>query len=203
MRIFKYGLFFEKLFPNRIWSKNTSQKEIYLTFDDGPVPEATPFVLDQLKKFNARATFFMVGDNVVKHQHLFQRVLNEGHAIGNHTMNHVNGKFCRKQDYLDNIASCQKALGNRTKLFRPPYGKMTSSQEALLSDYDIIMWSVLGYDFDHNLSKEKCLNKITSLTKPGSIVLLHDSGKTIDKLHYVLPRYLEHFSSRGFTFKAL
>ena len=205
MRVFKYGKIFETFYPNRLWSVKTNEKDIYLTFDDGPVPEATPYVLDQLDKYNAKATFFMVGDNVKKNSDLFQDVINRGHRVANHTMNHVNGSHCRKSDYLENIDSCQNELhkDNEPKLFRPPYGKMTKKQERELTDYKIIMWSVLGYDFDPNLSSEDCLRKITELTRAGSVVLLHDSVKTIDKLKYVLPRFLEDFTNRGYQFKTL
>lgn len=205
MRIFKYGKLFELFYPNRTWSKSSDEKVIYLTFDDGPIPEVTPYVLNQLDKYNAKATFFMVGDNVKKNPDVFNEVVSKGHRVGNHTMNHVNGSRCRTIDYVDNVKDCQKQLShyNQKPLMRPPYGKMSKSQEKALSEYEIIMWSVLTYDFDAGLSQELCLQKSIQLTKNGSIVLMHDSVKTIDKIQYVLPRFLEHFTNLGFQFKAL
>jgi peptidoglycan/xylan/chitin deacetylase (PgdA/CDA1 family) len=205
MRIFKYGKIFEWLYPKRVWSIASQEKVIYLTFDDGPVPEATPFVLEELKKVNAKATFFMVGDNVKKHSSIYKSVVEAGHSVANHTMNHVNGTYCRTVDYVQNVELCQSQMlnDNPKKLFRPPYGKMTKKQEQQLSDYKAIMWSVLTYDFDPTLSAEKCLEKSINLTKNGSIVLMHDSVKTIEKLRYVLPKYLEHFTRLGYRFEVL
>jgi len=180
MRVFKYGKLFETFYPNRTWSIPNEEKVIYLTFDDGPVPEATPWVLDQLDKYQAKATFFMVGDNVKNH--------------------------CRTKDYLDNVKECQSLIekDNPRKLFRPPYGRMNKKQvNALKEDYQIIMWSVLTYDFDDSLSAKQCLEKAISLTKSGSIVLMHDSVKTIKKLEEVLPSYLEYFTKEGYAFKCL
>lgn len=204
MRIFKYGKLFEAIYPKRTWSKKTKENVIYLTFDDGPVPEATPFVLQELAKVKAKATFFIVGDNVLKHPEIYKRVVAEGHRVGNHTMNHVKGTECRKQDYLENIASCEALIekDNKPMLFRPPYGKMTHKQQEGI-DAELIMWSVLTYDFDDRLSAEDCLAKAISLTKKGSIVVMHDSVKTIKKLQYVLPKYLAHFTNKGFEFRCL
>ncbi len=205
MRVFKYGKLFEWIYPKRIWSKSTKEKVIYLTFDDGPVPEATPYVLQELSKINAKATFFMVGDNVKKNQDLFFQVVNAGHRVANHTMNHVKGTRCRVNDYKENVQDCQEQIleYNQPPLLRPPYGKMTKKQAFHLSEYQIIMWSVLTYDFDAGISAETCLKKSIEYTKEGSIVLMHDSLKTLDKLRYVLPKFLDHFHKQGFEFKAL
>lgn len=205
MRIFKYGKLFELLYPNRLWSKKEKEKIIYLTFDDGPVPEATPFVLQELEKVGAKATFFVVGDNVRKNQEVFQSVVNHGHRIANHTMNHLNGEHCRTVDYIENVKYCEQQIEqyNQPAIMRPPYGKLTKKQEKELKQYQVVMWSVLTYDFDANLSAETCLEKAIQLTKNGSIVLMHDSVKTIGKLKYVLPLYLEHFTSQGYQFKCL
>ena len=131
MRIFKYGKLFELLYPNRLWSKKEKEKVIYLTFDDGPVPEATPFVLQELEKVGAKATFFVVGDNVRKNQDFFQKVVNQGHRIANHTMNHLNGEHCRTIDYIDNVNYCEAQIQkyNQPAIMRPPYGKLSKNQE--------------------------------------------------------------------------
>lgn len=205
MRVFKYGKLFELLYPNRMWSVKTGEKVIYLTFDDGPIPEVTPYVLGELDKVGAKATFFMVGDNVKKHPEVYQEVVKKGHRVANHTMNHLNGKHCRTVDYVDNVLECERLIAqdNSPKLMRPPYGKMTSKQEKQLKEFKIVMWSVLTYDFDSNLSAEECLEKSIRLTKSGSIVLMHDSVKTIDKLKVVLPQFLNHFNALGYQFKTL
>ncbi len=205
MRVYKYGKLFEWLYPKRIWSKPTDEKVIYLTFDDGPVPEATSFVLQELAKIHAKATFFMVGDNVKKNQDVFMQVTQAGHRIANHTMNHVKGTLCRVQDYKENVLDCQEQIShyNQPPLLRPPYGKMTKKQVSALSEYQIVMWSVLTYDFDTGLSAKECLKKSIALTKEGSIVLMHDSIKNLEKLRYVLPRFLNHFHTLGFEFRAL
>jgi len=206
MRIFKYGKLFELFYPNRTWSIPTKEKVIYLTFDDGPVPEATPWVLDQLEKYQAKATFFMVGDNVKKNPEIYKEVVNKGHSVANHTHNHVNGKYSRTKEYVDNIEECQTFIekDNPKKLFRPPYGRMIKKQvNALKDNYKIIMWSVLTYDFDNSLDAKECLAKSIALTKKGSIILMHDSVKTIKKLEKVLPAYLEHFTKEGYEFRTL
>lgn len=205
MRIFKYGKLFEVLFPNRTWSRSSSEKVIYLTFDDGPIPEVTPYVLSELKKVNAKATFFMVGDNAQNNPEVYQQVVEEGHRVGNHTMNHLKGTETLVEDYTENINACETVIGkeNNPKLFRPPYGKMTKKQEQKLEGVEVVMWSVLTYDFDDSLSQEVCLEKAISLTKNGSIVLMHDSVKTINKLKYVLPKYLHYFTEKGFDFRCL
>lgn len=205
MRVFRYGKIFKWLYPNRLWYKPSKDKVIYLTFDDGPVPEATLYVLKELGKVSAKATFFVVGDNVKKHPEVYEQVIESGHSVGNHTMNHVNGEYCRPIDYQSNVLTCESFIfkENVKKLFRPPYGKLTRSQEKLFSNYKIVMWSVLGYDFDKSLSREICLDKLINFTKPGSVVLLHDSMKTLDRLKYVLPRYLNHFHKLGYQFQAL
>jgi peptidoglycan-N-acetylglucosamine deacetylase len=193
------------MFPNIIWRMDTVAKEIYLTFDDGPVADVTPWVLELLNQHNARATFFMVGENVQKHRELFAEVVAGRHAVANHTYNHLNGWQSANQDYLDNIERAEGIIGsNSTKLFRPPYGKLLWSQYTkVLKSYKIVMWDVLSGDFDSSLSKEKCLSKSINATRPGTIIVFHDSTKTLGKLKYVLPRYLEHFSALDYTFRTL
>ena len=193
------------LFPNILWRINTEAKEIYLTFDDGPVPDATPWVLEQLKQFNAKATFFMVGDNIHKHKQLFNEVINHQHTVANHTYNHFSGWSTNNRTYFENVSKAEKMIGaNTSQLFRPPHGRLKWSQYRKIKEsYKIVMWDVLSGDFNSGLSPEKCLDKSIKATVPGSVIVFHDSAKTINKLKYVLPRYLAHFSALNFTFKAL
>jgi len=188
----------EILFPDavcRIPLEN--KKTVYLTFDDGPVPEATPMVLDILKQHNIRATFFCVGDNVKKHPELFERLIAEGHAIGNHTYNHLDGWTKSVKKYADNVRTCQELVNS--KLFRPPYGRITLKQyKHLKKEYDIIMWDVLSMDYDKNLRAEDCLELVKKNTRSGSIIVFHDSIKAKDKIPYLLPKTLEFLTSEGY-----
>jgi peptidoglycan/xylan/chitin deacetylase (PgdA/CDA1 family) len=180
----------------------TEEKKLYLTFDDGPVPEATPFVLEQLKKYNAKATFFCIGKNVHENPELYKQVLNEGHKTANHTFDHVNGWKTKTTDYLSNTAKCAELV--TSKLFRPPYGKITFSQYSnLKSQYAIVLWDVLSWDFNLETAPEKCLKNVLNNTKPGSIIVFHDSKKAFKNMGYALPRTLEYFSERGYRFEAI
>jgi peptidoglycan/xylan/chitin deacetylase (PgdA/CDA1 family) len=176
-----------------------------LTFDDGPIPIVTPFVLNILKRHNAKATFFCIGDNISKHTDIFEQVKAGGHSIGNHTFNHLKGWVTNNQIYLDNFLQTDKLLD--TPLFRPPYGRIKRAQIQLLKkarpDLKIIMWDVLSGDFDTNLSPETCLKNVLKHTEAGSIVVFHDSLKAFDRLEYVLPRALEYWSKEGYSFNAL
>jgi len=187
------------LFPRRVWAFSRKEPNIYLTFDDGPIPEVTPWVLEQLKKYNAKATFFCIGDNVRKHPDIFNAIIAEGHSIGNHTFHHLNGWKTRTEEYLQDVEAAEvefnKTIFNSnqpSKLFRPPYGKMTSAQAKKITEkgYKIIMWDVLSADFDPTISEEKCLKNVVNNIKPGSIVVFHDSLKAEEKLKYVLPEFL-------------
>jgi peptidoglycan/xylan/chitin deacetylase (PgdA/CDA1 family) len=207
MRLFNTPSFITYLLPFRTWRKNTQGKKlIYLTFDDGPLPEITEWILECLKKYEAKATFFCVGDNIKKHENIFQKTIKEGHQVGNHTFNHLN---CRKNDlksYLQNIQECKEIMKeNHSGLFRPPYGRLTSKASKLLKKqgYEIIMWSVLTYDFDKNLSAELCLKNAIKYTKEGSIVVFHDLPKSFEKVKKVLPDFLEYFTEKGFLFEKL
>src|SRR5690349_17719919 len=157
------------IYPSLIWRVPTVQKELYLTFDDGPINGPTEFALDELKKAEAKATFFCIGDNVRKHSSVFDRVLSDGHAIGNHTFNHINGWKTRTKDYLSNIQLFEKNLPKNltTKFFRPPYGRITPSQIRALKDYKIIMWDVLSFDYSKNISLEDCLKNTIKAVRPG------------------------------------
>jgi len=203
MYLVKTPQFIQNLFPNYTWRiSEESSKELYLTFDDGPIPEVTPWVLDQLEQYDAKATFFCVGDNIRKYPDVFRQVREEGHAVGNHTFNHLNGWNTDNIPYFHNVRHCANQV--RSVLFRPPYGRLKPKQAQFLQrHYRIIMWDVLSGDFDPNLSKESCLRNVTRHARGGSIVVFHDSLKAQEKLQYVLPRVLDHFSREGYTFSAL
>jgi peptidoglycan/xylan/chitin deacetylase (PgdA/CDA1 family) len=192
------------LYPRYKWRVETLEKQLFLTFDDGPIPEITEFVLDTLKSYQAKATFFCIGDNVRKHPGIYRKVIAEGHSIGNHTFNHMNGWKSADEDYLANIRLCEKQLELETNLFRPPYGRMTRSQSRQLPHHkEIIMWDVLSGDFSAKIKPEICLKKTIKYAGPGSIVLFHDSLKAAANMQYALPRFLEHFTKQGYQFKAL
>lgn len=204
--------------PALTWRIATNKKEIFLTFDDGPVPGPTEFVLDTLAKFNAEATFFCIGDNIRKHPEVFAKIISAGHSIGNHTFNHLKGWNYSTEEYLQNIELCadqiavhrpQSTVDSRQLtvdrgLFRPPYGRITRGQiSAVKQTHQIIMWDVLTQDYRQSLSKENCLAGSLKVSRPGSIVVFHDSLKAERNLTYVLPKYLEHLSKEGFIFSAL
>ena len=194
--------FIQNLFPNFTWSIPTDEPRLYLTFDDGPIPEVTPWVLDTLNKYNAKATFFCVGENIEKHQDVFNRILEEGHAVGNHTYNHINGWKSENLAYFHNVRKCARLTNS--DLFRPPYGKLKPKQVQFLSrHYRIVMWDILSGDFDEEVSKVQCLRNVVKRAIPGSVIVFHDSIKTYDKLHYVLPRVLRFFRRKGFRFDPL
>ncbi len=199
----------QNLFPGFIWNKPTDDKVVYLTFDDGPVPQATPVVLDYLSEFNARATFFCVGENVIRYPEVLKQVITQGHSVGNHTHHHLNGWSTPVQDYLQDVEHCQQALNpylaaDFKPMMRPPYGRILPKQwRNLAADYQLVMWDVLSGDFSGRIDATTCLKQSIRFTRPGSIVLFHDSIKTIEKLKAVLPAFLKHFSQRGFSFKQL
>ncbi|MFK8061321.1 MAG: polysaccharide deacetylase family protein [Polaribacter sp.] len=203
--------FIMRFFSKYTWRFSMDKKEIFLTFDDGPTPEITQFVLSELKKYNAKATFFCIGKNIKNHPEIFNKIIADGHSIGNHTQNHLKGWKTKKEYYLENISDCQKTItqfSNSTiqqKLFRPPYGKIKSSQakKILKNDYKIIMWDVLSADFDTSISKEKCLQNVLKNTKNGSVIVFHDSVKAAKKMQYALPKVLKEFSEKGFVFKKI
>lgn len=192
----------KKLYPSLTWNKNRKDRVVYLTFDDGPIPEVTPFVLEQLHKYQAKATFFCIGDNVRKNKELFEQILNKGHAVGNHTFNHLNGWNTPADEYVKNVFKCDDHF--KTRLFRPPYGRLTTAQiRTLKTHFEIIMWDVLSGDFDQGLSAEKCLQNVLRNTGNGSIIVFHDSLKAAEKLREVLPQAIATLASRGFKFGML
>ncbi|WP_396142989.1 polysaccharide deacetylase family protein [Flavobacterium sp.] len=195
----------KKLFSNYVWDIPNNENKVYLTFDDGPTPEITEWTLNQLKEFNAKATFFCIGDNVRKYPEIFQKVINEGHSIGNHTFNHLNGWKTTTNDYIENVKLYEtehcKLNIEHCQLFRPPYGKIKPSQSKILRKfgYKIIMWDIISYDFDNTISKEKCLENVLKNVKSGSIIVFHDSKKAFTNLEYALPRTLEFLKEKGFV----
>lgn len=197
----------KSVYPECLWEVSTTEKKIYLTFDDGPISNVTDAALEELKKWNARATFFCIGKNVSSNPDLFSRILNEGHAVGNHTYDHLNGWNTDNQPYFENIEKCTQVfseLNVSSTLFRPPYGKLKPCQYTeLKSKHRIAMWDVLSFDFDLKISKETVLANVLQNTKPGSIVVFHDSLKAANNMLYALPKVLEHFSNQGYMFEAL
>jgi len=208
----KTSKFIKKIFSGYIWDIPNSENKIYLTFDDGPTPEITEWVLEQLKKHQAKATFFCIGKNIKNHPVIFHKIIEEGHAIGNHTHNHLNGWKTPAADYLNNIDLCKSEICNhstfqnlQSPLFRPPYCKIkkTQSKELLKQGYKIIMWDVLSADFDQSITPEKCLENVLQNVQSGSIIIFHDSVKAFKNLEYTLPKSLEILKQRGFIFEAI
>ena len=193
----------QKFFPNYFWRFYSSAKDIYLTFDDGPTPEITTFVLDELQKHKAKATFFCIGENVKKCPKILERIKKEGHSIGNHTFNHLNGFKTNNTDYIENIQQAAKLI--ESNLFRPPYGRLKTSQarSIIRAGYKVVMWDVLSADFDTTITPEKCLKNVLSKTSNGSIVVMHDSIKAKDKIFYALPKILNYYTERGYVFKSI
>lgn len=196
----------KKCFPRYTWSLPVQGKEVFLTFDDGPHPAITPWVLEQLAHYGAKATFFCIGDNVEQYPDTYRRLIAEGHSVGNHTQNHLNGWKVPVDLYLDNIK--QAAQHIRSTLFRPPYGRLRSAavpgiRSLLGNNTQIIMWDVLSADFDPRFSPGRCLRNVLSNTVPGSIVVFHDSEKAYPNLEYILPRVLQHLSDKGYQFKRI
>lgn len=197
-----------KLFPNYIWNVPTNNKELFLTFDDGPTPEITNWVLQTLDKFQAKATFFCIGSNISKYPTIFKNIISEGHTVGNHTQNHVKGWNTKTKTYVNEVKLTQKEIGQfiePNSLFRPPYGKLKPKQGKRLIEegYQIVMWDILSFDWQKELEKEQCLDNVISKSKEGSIIVFHDSVKASKNLKYALPKTLEHFSKLGYEFKAL
>lgn len=209
MRFFvKTNWFTKAIFPNYIWKIKTDGKKVFLTFDDGPTPEITEWVLNELKKYNAKATFFCIGDNIKKFPEIFQKLITDKHSIGNHTFNHLNGWKTDVTEYLENVLLCQSEIEKNnfsTNLFRPPYGKISRKQAKNLTqeNYKIIMWDIISYDFDKTITKEKCLENVITNIEPGSIIVFHDSKKAWQNLEFVLPKTLEFLKKEGYTFEKI
>lgn len=196
------------LYPSLVWRGSCDEKTVFLTFDDGPVPGPTEFVLETLQKFKIKATFFCIGENIRKHPTVFQKVLSNGHAIGNHTYNHVNGWKTSTHEYEKNTVLCAQEIvkytGLQPQLFRPPYGRISRKQiSTLQGSYRIIMWDVLSFDYNPELNQNKALKNTIAATRSGSIVVFHDSHKAEKNVRYLLPRFIENCLEQGFHFDRL
>ena len=206
MYLVKTPFWLRAFYPSCTWKMPGTEKVIYLSFDDGPHAEATPFVLAELKKYNAKASFFCIGKNVAAHPNLYDQIMQEGHTVGNHTYDHVNGWKTNTDMYIQNIELAEKYI--QSNLFRPPYGRITRSQihkikAAKNLPQEIIMWDVLSGDFDLTLSVEACTKNVIQNTSAGSIVVFHDSAKAFVRLKIALPAMLAHFTNLGYSFKAI
>jgi len=197
----------KRIFPSYVWSLPAYEKQVYLTFDDGPHPTITPWVLDELKKCGAKASFFCIGSNVEKFPGIYQRIIDEGHTTGNHTHHHLNGWETEDKKYLADISQASQLI--KSNLFRPPYGRIKNAQarkvgEALQNDRSrIIMWDVLSADFDSSFSPEQCLNNVLENVSAGSIIVFHDSEKAFRNLEFVLPKTLVSLQKEGYTFQRI
>ena len=220
----KTPLVAKKMFPNYVWDiPSTDEKTIYLTFDDGPTPEITDWTLNTLRKFDAKATFFCIGDNIEKYPEVFKNILNESHVIGNHTQNHIKGWKTKTKDYIKNIEEAQNIINLQipnskfqdsetsnhqsliVNIFRPPYGQITPNQgkNLMTLGYKIIMWDILSFDWDKNVSEATCLENVISKAKDGSVIVFHDSLKASKNMTYALPKVLEYFSKQDYKFKGI
>jgi peptidoglycan-N-acetylglucosamine deacetylase len=192
----------KKFYPDLIWDKKGNGKKLYLTFDDGPTPEITDRVLEILSQYNARATFFCLGRNVEHYPAIYQHILAKNHAVGNHTYSHLKGWKTRHKEYFQDIELANQFI--HSDLFRPPYGQIKNTQiRHLKNKYKIIMWDVMSHDYENRISKDRSLKAVLRYTKEGSIVVFHDSLKAADKALYILPRVLEEFARKGYTFEAI
>jgi peptidoglycan/xylan/chitin deacetylase (PgdA/CDA1 family) len=206
MYLIKTPFWLRALYPGCTWKLPSSDKVIYLSFDDGPHPEATPFVLAQLKKFNAKASFFCIGNNVLSYANIYEQIIQEGHAVGNHTYDHLNGWKTDTSTYIYNINSASNLIVSN--LFRPPYGRIKRAQLHAIKinkslPQQIIMWDVLSGDFDVNLTGEQCACNVIKHAKSGSIVVFHDSAKAWERLQVALPAVLDYFSALGYRFEVI
>ncbi|WP_420315668.1 polysaccharide deacetylase family protein [Ekhidna sp.] len=204
IRFYKTPIFTRLWYSSFIW-KIPSSNAIYLSFDDGPHPDVTPWVLRELKKANAKATFFCVGKNLIQHNDIAKQIIAEGHQIGNHTHNHMSGWNVNQMEYHEDVIQCDKtlhSLGVHNEIFRPPYGRIKQSQAKGLSNKKIIMWSHLSWDFDPQLTVDKSIRKLKN-AKAGSILAFHDSEKAFKNLKLILPEILSHFQSKGLKFEAI
>lgn len=206
MYFIKTPFWLRLIYRSCIWRKSTEDRVLYLSFDDGPHPEATPFVLEQLAIFNAKASFFCIGKNVQLYPDIYNEIIAAGHVVGNHTQNHMNGWKNTTDHYITDIQEATKSI--HSNLFRPPYGRISFAQiKALRSNpslpQDIIMWDVLSGDFDTTINGEQCAQNVIQHAGPGSIIVFHDSAKAMDRLRVALPKVLSHFSELGYQFKAI
>lgn len=202
MYLVKTPQFIQNLFPNYTWKVPTTEKVLYLTFDDGPTPEMTPWILEQLAAYDAKATFFCVGEQIEQHPAQYEAILAAGHRVGNHTHTHPNGWNTDNITYFHDVRRCARLI--KTDLFRPPYGKLMPKQAQFLErHYQIVMWDVMSGDFDESITPETCLRNVVNNAKEGSLVVFHDNAKSREKLQYALPRTLAHYAELGYRFEAI
>jgi len=215
--LYQFPTWMQRLYRGVTWRRVTHDKCVYLTFDDGPIPEVTPAVLDVLAKYKVKATFFVVGDNILKYPHIYARVLEEGHRVGNHTFHHAKGSKYRLGDYLKDVEACQRIMDEHAAsvpqragqgkglLFRPPYGRMSRRQKKAILDrgYEIILWDVLTHDYNAKYSSEKMLAIVKRYTRNGSIINFHDSVKSAQRTIDVLPQVIEWLQQEGYKIELL
>ena len=206
MYFFKTPRLFELLYPEALWHGDREKKKIYLTFDDGPIPGVTDYILDVLAELDVKATFFCVGENIKKYPGVFKRIVDEKHGIGNHTFNHLNGWAVNEVEYLKNIQFCDEVIRHyrgkeHIRLFRPPYGKIRrKTLKKIRDDYKVIMWDVLSYDFSPDVTAERSFDRSSRYTRNGSIIIFHDSHKTFEKLKLIISQYILYFKNRKYEF---
>ncbi len=190
---------FRRLFYNFVWEQSNSRKKIFLTFDDGPSSKITTWILEILKQYNAKATFFCVGNNVLNLPLITQQIINDGHSLGNHTFHHLNGFKTNYSHYINDFVKADKIIN--TQLFRPPYGKIKKSQaQEILKFKKIIMWDVLSLDYDNSITPQQCFKNIKKNTKSGSIIVLHDNLKAERNMKYALQKTLDYYTKAGYSF---
>ncbi|MDA3779307.1 MAG: polysaccharide deacetylase family protein [Bacteroidales bacterium] len=190
------------IFRHITWHFKGEEKRIYLTFDDGPTPDITQWVLSVLKDYNAKASFFCLGKNVEKYPEICSQIIKQGHSVGNHSYSHLNGWLCKNKKYFKDIEQADTII--KSKLFRPPYGKIKPSQIKYLKEkYKIVIWDVLSKDYDSSISPKKCYQRVVKLTKNGSVIVFHDTNKAQINLQYTLPGILKYYDELGFEFCAI
>ncbi len=202
LKLIKSPRIIQHLFADFLWKIDTDEKVIYLTFDDGPHPVITPWIIDLMNKYDAKGTFFLIGDAVSKNPDLYQLYKTNGHQVGNHTFRHIKGWRSRKKNYLEEIAQCSEVV--ESSLFRPPFGQINlQSIREIKKQYKIVMWDVLSWDFNTKTSAETCLSNVVNYSNEGSIVVFHENEKSMKNIMFALPKVLEHFTKLGYQFKAI
>ncbi len=206
--IHRTPFFLPWFYPTLVWRQSVQAKELYLTFDDGPVPGPTEFVLDTLDLFGVKATFFCIGENIGKHPEIFKKIVANGHTVANHTFNHINGWKNSADCYRSNVELCRSEIVKYSsehtgRIFRPPYGRITRKQIEALRDYKVIMWDVLSVDYNKNVKPQACLSNTIKTVRPGSIIVFHDSYKAEKNMSFTLPRLIEHCIESGYIFKTI
>ncbi|MBP3738204.1 MAG: polysaccharide deacetylase family protein [Muribaculaceae bacterium] len=195
-------LLYRMLFPETVWRIHKRRRTVYITFDDGPIPEVTPWVLDTLDRYGVKATFFCVGENVERHPELFEEIKRRGHSVGNHTMNHLQGRFVTTRNYLLNVFHAHDLIGST--LFRPPHGLLRWGQSKVLRErFSIIMYDLVTRDYSNKLNGEQVLDNVKTYARNGSIIVFHDSLKAEQNMKYALPRAIEWLQAQGYTLERI